>query len=62
MKDYCFILEEGKNIPHDFLDYHLIMVQIQHTEVLKSPPSKKRQTASPLPNLQIIDMTSLKRH
>lgn len=61
MNTFCFILEEGKNLPTNYLDYRLIMVQTQHTETLKSPLGKNKKSASPLPNLQIIDMSSLKK-
>ena len=61
MKEFCFIVEEGKNIQDNYLDYQLVMVQTQHLETLKSPPSKKQGLPSPIPNLQIIDMTLLKK-
>lgn len=34
---YLFALKEGKKIRKDFLDYSLLMIHIQNTEIFKSP-------------------------
>lgn len=35
---YLFVLQEGKDIKENFLDYSLMILQIGRTEVLQSPP------------------------
>ncbi len=46
---YLFVLKEGKTIGDDFLDYSLIMLHVNCTEVLQSPrvPESKLALAPP---------------
>lgn len=39
---YLFVLKEGREIKHDFLDYSLLMLQVGCLETIRSPqPSAK---------------------
>lgn len=34
---FVFVLKEGKEIRKDFLDYSLVLIQVYHTEVIRTP-------------------------
>lgn len=46
---YVFVLKEGREISHDFLDYSLLMLQVTCPEKIKSPQSISILPPHPLP-------------
>lgn len=41
---YLFVLQEGKDIKEDFLDYSLMILQVGHAEILPSPKKEEKAT------------------
>ncbi|MBS4164604.1 Uncharacterized protein PRO82_001935 [Candidatus Protochlamydia amoebophila] len=48
---YVFILKEGKKIQDDFLDYSLLLLQVNSADVIPSP---KRAFKSSKPTTQLL--------
>ncbi len=40
---YLFVLKEGKEISDDYLDYSLLMLHVNCTEILHAPKIPKRE-------------------
>lgn len=46
---YIFVLKEGKEIHHDFLDYSLLLLQVGQADIIPSPFQVK--VSSPIARL-----------
>jgi hypothetical protein len=44
---YIFVLKEGKQINHDFLDYSLLLLQVGQADVIPSP-NQTHKTSTPV--------------
>lgn len=49
---YLFVLKEGKDIKDNLMDYSLLMLRVNATEVINSPGTPSRQLYIPR-NLQL---------
>lgn len=43
---YLFVLKEGAQIQHNYLDYSLMMLQVTSPEIIRSPSNVKAATRS----------------
>jgi hypothetical protein len=43
---FVFILKEGKEIQNDFLDYSLLLLQVNLTDVIPSPGRRRAKSST----------------